>query len=138
MSEILKEQTVADEVILQIEMDAASMDYDIFSGADAEKDGSAGFVPAPKADASLRILASNGQWMPFSGLKGEDGGFYIPDVSQPEAGVIRLAFHGTKPSMAPVVPLDFVLPVGEKGADGVGITQVQQTVVSGEDGGINL
>ncbi|MBQ4102294.1 MAG: collagen-like protein, partial [Oscillospiraceae bacterium] len=40
--------------------------------------------------------------------------------------------------MAPVVPLDFVLPVGEKGADGVGITQVQQTVVSGEDGGINL
>ena len=138
MSEILKEQTVADEVILQIEMDAASMDYDIFSGADAEKDGSAGFVPAPKADASLRILASNGQWMPFSGLKGEDGGFYIPDVSQPEAGVIRIAFHGTKPSMAPVVPLDFVLPVGEKGADGVGITQVQQTVVSGEDGGINL
>ena len=52
------------------------------------------------------------------GDPGEDGGYYIPQITEPTAGVIRFAFNGTKATMQPIIPSDFNLPRGEQGVQG--------------------
>ena len=52
------------------------------------------------------------------GVDGEDGGYYTPTVTQPNANTMRVAFAPSKSDMPSVAAKDIALPAGLPGADG--------------------
>ena len=68
-------------------------------------------------------------------IPGEDGGYYVPSISQPNADTMQVSFTPSKSDMIDITPKNITLP---KGDTGVGITSVEQIVTSSEDGGTNL
>lgn len=53
------------------------------------------------------------------GLPGEDGGYYIPTVSQVDENTVNVSFEASKEGMPEVPDLEVALPSGEPGTDGV-------------------
>lgn len=51
-------------------------------------------------------------------LKGEDGGYYMPVVTQPEPDAVQFAWNASKTGMSSVPPIVAVLPEGPKGETG--------------------
>lgn len=41
---------------------------DVFTGSDADTDGTAGLVPAPEAGADIKLLCSDGTWKTLADL----------------------------------------------------------------------
>lgn len=81
------------------------------------------------------------------GVDGEDGGYYTPTVTQPNANTMRVTFSPSKSDMPSVAAKDIDLPSGSPGADGdpgqdgkdgVGISTIKQTTTSAADGGSNV
>ena len=81
------------------------------------------------------------------GVDGEDGGYYTPTVTQPNANTMRVTFSPSKSDMPSVAEKDIALPSGSPGADGdpgqdgkdgVGISTIKQTTTSEADGGSNV
>ena len=50
--------------------------------------------------------------------KGADGGYYVPNVSQPEAGMMRVSYEASAKGMPAVEPVNIALPKGDPGAPG--------------------
>lgn len=86
----------------------------------------------------------DGQGGTGSGAAGEDGGFYVISVSQPDENTMRLSFTPSKTDMPGIGSIDIALPSGPAGnpgtpgADGVGIASIAKTSTSNADGGINV
>ncbi len=53
-----------------------------------------------------------------NGTPGEDGGYYTPVVSQPEAGMMQIEWDASQTDMPSVAPQSVTLPVGPKGDPG--------------------
>lgn len=52
------------------------------------------------------------------GSDGQDGGYYIPRISQPESNIMQIAFDAIKFGMTSVQTRQIVLPKGDPGQDG--------------------
>ena len=52
------------------------------------------------------------------GVDGEDGGYYTPTVTQPNANTMRVTFSPSKSDMPSVAAKDIALPSGSPGKDG--------------------
>ncbi len=52
------------------------------------------------------------------GADGQDGGYYIPRITQPESNIMQIDFDAIKFGMTSVQPRRIALPVGEPGKDG--------------------
>lgn len=52
------------------------------------------------------------------GADGQDGGYYIPRITQPESNIMQIAFDAIKFGMTSVQTRQIVLPAGEPGKDG--------------------
>lgn len=52
------------------------------------------------------------------GANGQDGGYYIPRITQPESNIMQIAFDPSKSGMTSVQTRQVVLPRGDQGQDG--------------------
>lgn len=78
-------------------------------------------IVVKSVDAEGRITAFETIDMKESGSNGEDGGYYIPSVSQPDANTVKFMFESSKEGMSSVEPKTITLPAGK---EGVGISSV--------------
>ena len=53
-----------------------------------------------------------------NGNSGEDGGYYTPEVNQPDENTMRVSFSPSKADMPEVQPADITLPAGSGGGSG--------------------
>lgn len=65
---------------------------------------------------SLVIEGGGGGGLP--GADGEDGGYYIPNVTQPDQYTMQVDFTASKDGMAQVPPINIDLPEGPRGPAG--------------------
>ena len=70
-------------------------------------------------------------------IAGEDGGYYIPSVSQPDANTMQVSFTPSKSDMTTVSSKNIALPKGVDGKDGTSVT-VTNVTTSSADGGNNV
>lgn len=52
------------------------------------------------------------------GAEGQDGGYYIPKITQPESNIMQIAFDPSESGMTSVQTRQIVLPKGDPGQDG--------------------
>lgn len=65
------------------------------------------------------------------GADGQDGGYYIPKISQTGINTMQMGFDPSKPGMTSVQPRQIVLPKGDPGQDGVSPTISITTITGG-------
>lgn len=88
------------------------------------KDGDPGavFVPHLADNGDLSWSNDGGLDNPetvnIMGRNGDDGGYYTPTVSQPDANTMRVAYTPSQEGMPTVPQVDVVLPQGSPGNDG--------------------
>lgn len=67
------------------------------------------------------VIGDDGMVVPgdasSGGVGGRDGGYYVPTVSQPGAGMMRVSYAASAEGMPAVEPVDVPLPQGEPGND---------------------
>lgn len=73
-------------------------------------------------DATNEALAQAKASGEFDGADGSDGGYYIPQVTQPDANTMRLSFSPSKEGMPAVAETDITLPSGGSGSVAVDST----------------
>lgn len=66
-----------------------------------------------------------------TGADGEDGGYYTPNVSQPNSGTMKVSFTPSKADMAKIEDTTINLPSGPKGADGMSPVASVTDIVGG-------
>ena len=72
--------------------------------------------------STVNTKLENGE---FNGPKGEEGGWYAPDITQPDANTMRMSFTPSKEGMPDVEPKDITFPAG--GGGGYYTPEVTQT-----------
>lgn len=56
--------------------------------------------------------------LPSGGGSGSDGGYYMPEVTQPSDNTMQVSFAASEDDMPPVEPVSVTLPAGPAGRDG--------------------
>ena len=104
-----------------------------------------GNVHEPEPDVYAQIIKMIEEIEPGSGSggSGEDGGYYVPTVTQVNENTIQISFAASRGGMEKVNAQTITLPSGEDGSpgkngeDGTSVTVVNVTE-STEDGGSNV
>lgn len=77
---------------------------------------------------SLTIEGGGGEGLP--GSDGEDGGYYIPNISQPDQYTMQVDFTASKDDMAQVPTINIDLPEGPRGPAGSDASVTIENIVT--------
>ncbi len=101
----------------------AQQELEVYGNSQEELDIDVAVSRLPDAGKLVGVSGDRYALVPPSAA-GTDGGYYTPEVSQPEAGVMQVAFTPSGEDMPAVEPVTVALPEGPQGEPGEGLPEV--------------
>lgn len=81
-----------------------------------------------KVKVTTRAVGSSGTGDPGTGTPGKDGGYYTPEITQPEAGKMQIDWTASQDDMSAVAPVSIELPSGPPGVPDAVVTETSRVV----------